>query len=54
MYYGYKRVCVDDKFSIPFKKYLGDDDVYIFVCDVIDEASPMLMVCYNKISMIYN
>ena len=26
--YGYKLVCVDDKFSKPFKTYLGKDAVY--------------------------
>ena len=26
--YGYKLVCVDDKFSKPFKKYLSKDSVY--------------------------
>ena len=26
--YGYKLVCVDDKFSKPFKSYLGEDAVY--------------------------
>ena len=25
--YGYKLVCVDDKFSKPFKSYLGEDAV---------------------------
>ena len=25
--YGYKLVCVDDKFSQPFKSYLGEDGV---------------------------
>ena len=26
--YGYKLVCVDGKFSQPFKIYLGEDAVY--------------------------
>ena len=25
--YGYKLVCIDDKFSKPFKSYLGEDVV---------------------------
>ena len=29
--YGYKLVCVDDKFSKPFKSYLGEDTVYNFI-----------------------
>ena len=28
--YGYKLVCVHDKFSKPFKSYLGKDAVYKF------------------------
>ena len=28
--YGYKLVCVDDKFSSPLKTYLGEDAVYIY------------------------
>ena len=26
--YGYKLVCVDEKFTKPFKTYLGGDTVY--------------------------
>ena len=29
--YGYKLVCVDNKFSKPFKSYLGKDAVYNFI-----------------------
>ena len=29
--YGYKLVCVDDKFSIPFKSQLDEDAVYNFI-----------------------
>ena len=29
--YGYKLVCADDKFSKPFKTYLGNDAVYNFI-----------------------
>ena len=28
---GYKLLCVDDKFSKPFKTYLGKDSVYILL-----------------------
>ena len=34
--YGYKLVCVDDKFSQPFKSYL--DSVYNFISSMIDES----------------
>ena len=30
-YYGNKLVWVDDKFSQPFKVYLGDDALYNFI-----------------------
>ena len=33
--YGYKLVCVDDKFSKPFKTYLGKDVVYNFINNMI-------------------
>ena len=29
--YGYRLVCVDGKFSRPFKSYLGEDAVYNFL-----------------------
>ena len=29
--YGCKLVCVDDKFSEPFKTYLGEEGVYNFI-----------------------
>ena len=29
--YGYKLVCVDDKFSKPFKTYLGEDEFTILL-----------------------
>ena len=29
--YGYKLVCIDGKFSYPFKSYLGKDAVYNFM-----------------------
>ena len=35
--YGYKLVCVDAKFSKPFKSYLGEDAVYNFTSSMIKE-----------------
>ena len=35
--FGYKLVCVDDKFSKPFKTYLGKDAVYNFINNMIKE-----------------
>ena len=36
--YGYKLVCIDDKFSKPFKTYFGKDAVYNFTNNVIEES----------------
>ena len=36
--YGYKLLCVDDKFSKLFKIYLGKDAVYMFI-DIMIEVS---------------
>ena len=36
--YGYKLVCVDDKFSNRFKTYLGKDAVYNFISSMIEES----------------
>ena len=36
--YGYKLVCVDDKFSKPFKSYLGEDVAYSFISSMIEES----------------
>ena len=36
--YGYKLVCVDDKFSKPFKSYLGKDAVSSFISTMIEEG----------------
>ena len=36
--YGYKLVCVDDKFSKPFKTYLGEVAVYNFINSMIEES----------------
>ena len=35
--YGYKLVYVDDKFSKPFKAYLGKDAVYDFINSITEE-----------------
>ena len=35
--YSCKLVCVDDKFSKPFKSYLGEDAVYNFINSMIKE-----------------
>ena len=32
------KVCVDDKFSKPFKSYLGEDTVYNFINSRIEES----------------
>ena len=36
--YGYKLVCVDDKFSKSFKSYLGEDAFYNFINSMIEES----------------
>ena len=36
--YGYKLVCVDDKFSKPLKSYLGQDSVCNSVSSMIEES----------------
>ena len=35
--YDYKLVCVDDKFTKPFKTYLGEDAIYNFINSMIEE-----------------
>ena len=37
--YGYKLVCADDKFSKPFKLYLGKDAVYNFISSMVKGSS---------------
>ena len=37
--YGYKSVCVDDKFSKSFKIYLGEDAVYNFINSMIAKGN---------------
>ena len=36
--YGYKLVYVDDKFSQPFKSYLGKAAVYNFISSMIEKS----------------
>ena len=35
--HDYKLVCVDDKFSKPFKTYLDENDIYDFINSMIEE-----------------
>ena len=44
--YGYKLVCVYDKFGKPFKSYLSEDSVYNFVSSIIKEIS--IVKYFNK------
>ena len=49
--YGYKLVCVDDKFSELFKTYLGEDAVYNFTDSIIKErkhCSDVIKKHFNK------
>ena len=49
--YGYKLVCVDDKFSKPSKSYLGKDVVYNFISSMIQESkycSDVMKKHFNK------
>ena len=49
--YGYKLVCVDDKFSKPFKTYLGKNTVYNFINNMIEESkycSDVIKNHFNK------
>ena len=36
--YGHKLVCVNDRFSKPHKTYLGEDAVYSFINNIIEES----------------
>ena len=36
--YGYNWVCADDKFSKPFRSYLGNDAFYNFIISMIKES----------------
>ena len=49
--YGYKLVCADDKFSKPFKSYLGKDAVYNFINSMVEESrycSEVIKKRFNK------
>ena len=49
--YGYKLVQVDDKFSKPFKSYLGEDAVYNFINSMVEESkccSDLMKKHFNK------
>ena len=36
--YGYKLVCADDKFSLPFKSYIAEDAAYNFISSITEES----------------
>ena len=36
--YGYKVICVDDKFSKPFKTYLSEDALENFINNMIERS----------------
>ena len=49
--YGYKLVCVDDKFNKTFKSYLGEDAVYNFISSMTEESkyySNVMKKHFNK------
>ena len=49
--YSYKLVCVDDKFSKPFKSHLREDAVYNFTSSMIEESkycSDVMKKHFNK------
>ena len=49
--YGYKLVCVDDKFSKPFRSYLGENAVYNFINSLIKKVNNVVIWWkknYNK------
>ena len=49
--YCYKLVCVDDHLSNPFKTYLGEDAVYNFINNMIQESkccSHVMKKYFNK------
>ena len=48
--YGYKLLCADDKFSKPFKSYLGEYAVY----DVIDTMIEEIKYCSEEIKKHFN
>ena len=49
--YGNKVVCVNDKFSNPFKSYLGEDAAYNFIDSILEESkycSDMIKKHFNQ------
>ena len=49
--YGYKLICVDNTFSQPFRTYLGEDAVYSFINNMIEESkycSDVMKKHFNK------
>ena len=49
--YGNELVCVNDKFSNPFKSYLGEDAVYNFIDSILEESkycSDMIKKHFNQ------
>ena len=49
--YGYKLVCVDDKFTKLFKSFLGKDTVYNFISSMTKESkycSHVMKKHFNK------
>ena len=49
--YGYKIVCVDDKFGKLFKFHLGEDTMYNFISNMIEEikyCSDVMKKHFNK------
>ena len=48
--YGYKLIRVDDRLSIPFKSYLGEDAVYNVINSMIEESKFCTHVMKKKIN----
>ena len=46
--YGYKLLCVKEKFSEAFNSYLGEDTVYNFVSSMTEESSDVMKKYFNK------
>ena len=46
--YDYKLPCVGDKFSKPFKSYLGEDPVYNNMVEESKYCSHMIKIYFNK------
>ena len=49
--YGYKQVCINDEFSKPFKTYFGNDAVYNFINNMVEESkycNEMIKKHFNK------